>query len=177
MTALIILITGFVVIIAGIYFLIHKKFPKLFETGNVSFWVRIFIIMLFMGITMILAANVYNVNSLSAVMLLPSSIMCLIGIAAILYIAGLAKNQAKELAETEAEAKAAEQAVLLKDASYAKIVEKMEETNRLRHDRRQMFAVMQGMNEPHKSDELIAYCEEVQREMETADYERLEVKQ
>ncbi|MCL1855724.1 MAG: hypothetical protein FWF86_08325, partial [Clostridia bacterium] len=52
---------------------------------------------------------------------------------------------------------------------YARIVEGVEEAGRLRHDLRQMFTAMQGMNEPGKEKELEAYCLDILAQLPRAD--------
>jgi methyl-accepting chemotaxis protein len=85
---------------------------------------------------------------------------------AIFYISGLAQEQAEEVANVQALANAAEATVRQKEETYARIVDHVEEMNRLRHDLRQIFTVMQGLNEPGKEIELEAYCLEVLTQMQ-----------
>jgi hypothetical protein len=151
----------FAVIITGIFWLTRKKFPGLYETDSPKMWRRLFIITLLMGLTQIAAGNVFSSSSFKPITIIPSRLICLVGMAAILYIAGLAKTQAEESAKASARAEAAETAARQKNDAYAAIVEQMEDTNRLRHDRRQIIAAIGGLNEPGMEQALESYCFEV----------------
>jgi hypothetical protein len=148
----------FAVIITGLYFITRKKFPGLYENENPKLWRRLWIITFLMGFTQIAAGNVFTPNTFTVGVIIPSRLICLAGMSAILFIAGLAKRQAEESAGAAARAKAAEEAVKAKEKSYAAIVAQTEETSRLRHDTRQIFAAIGGLNEPGKEAELESYC-------------------
>jgi hypothetical protein len=163
---LIVMTACFVIIMAGLYWLTRKKFPGLFENENPKLWRRLWIITVLMGWTQIVAGNVFSVNTFTPAGIIPSRLICLAGTAAILYIAGLAKRQAEESSEVFARAAAEEEAVNAKEKAYAAIVVLMEETNRLRHDRRQIIAAIGGLNEPGKEKELERYCLEVLEQFE-----------
>jgi hypothetical protein len=165
----------FASILTGLFWLTRKGFPGLYETENPLLWRRLWVITLLMGLTQIVSGNVFSENSFRPSVIIPSRLICVLGTAAILYIAGLAKRQAEESAEAEARAAAAEGEVRQKEKAYARIVEKTEETNRLRHDRRQMLAAITGMNEPGKEEELIAYCNEVINQMKNTEINKAEV--
>jgi hypothetical protein len=156
----------FAVIIAGLFWLTQKKFPGLFENESPKLWRQLWIITVLLGWTQIVAGNVFSGNTFTAAGIIPSRLICLAGTAAILYIAGLAKRQAEESAEAFARAAAAEEAVNAKEKEYAEIVAQTEETNRLRHDRRQIIAAISGLNELGKEKELESYCREVLEELE-----------
>jgi hypothetical protein len=163
---LIVMTTCFVIIIAGLFWLTRKKFPGLFENESPKLWRRLWIITVLMGWTQIVAGNVFSGNTFTAAGIIPSRLICLAGTAAILYIAGLAKRQAEESAKVFARAEAEEEAVKEKEKAYANIVVLMEETNRLRHDRRQIIAAISGLNEQGKEKELENYCLEVLEQFE-----------
>ncbi|MDR0946626.1 MAG: hypothetical protein LBM87_02615 [Ruminococcus sp.] len=148
------------VIVGGIFWLTRKKFPGLYESENPKLWRRLFIITLMMGLSQLAAGNVFSADSFTPLGIIPSRLICLVGMGAILFIAGLAKRQAEESSEVTARAEAAEQAVKAKAESYAAIVKQMEESNRFRHDRRQILAAIDGLNVPGKEKELESYCRE-----------------
>jgi hypothetical protein len=158
---LLIMILCFAAIVSGLFWLTRKKFPGLYESENPKLWRRLFVITLLMGLTQIVAGNVFSGSRFSAAGIIPSRLICLAGMAAILFIAGLAKRQAEEAAEVSARAEATEAAVKAKSEAYAAIVAQMEETNRLRHDRRQIFAAIGVLNEQGNEEELESYCCEV----------------
>jgi hypothetical protein len=158
---LIVMSACFSFILAGLFYLTRKKFPGLYENENPKLWRRLWIITLLMGLTQIVAGNVFSDSSFTAAGIIPARIICLAGIAAILFIAGLAKLQAEEAAQAVARADAAEEAVTSKEKAYAAIVQKTEEISRLRHDRRQIIAAIGGLNETGKEEELESYCLEV----------------
>ncbi|MDR0986411.1 MAG: hypothetical protein LBL98_01780 [Ruminococcus sp.] len=162
---LVVMTAVFAVIIAGLYFITRKKFPGLYENENPKLWRRLWIITLLMGFTQIAAGNVFTPNTFTPTAIIPSRLICLAGMAAILFIAGLAKRQAEESAGVASRAKAAEEAVKAKEKAYAEIVAQTEETSRLRHDTRQIFAAVGGLNEPGKEAELESYCLEVLAEL------------
>lgn len=166
---LLIMSACFAVIIAGLYYVTQKKFPGLYETESPKFWSRLWIITIIMGLTQLVAGNIYVSSSFRTEVILPSRLMCLAGMAAILYIAGLAKRQAEEFADTESRAAAAEQAVFEKEKAYKEITLKMEENSRFRHDSRQIVTAIRIMNEPGKERELIDYCLELLDEMKNTD--------
>ncbi|HBU11794.1 MAG TPA: hypothetical protein DEB31_03435 [Clostridiales bacterium] len=58
-----------------------------------------------------------------------------------------------------------------KEEAYARIAESVENAARLRHDLRQMFTAMQGMNEAGKCGELEAYCKEALAQIQADDGE------
>jgi hypothetical protein len=158
---LLVMIVCFAVIICGLFWLTGKKFPGLYESRNPKLWRRLWMITVLMGWTQLAAGNVFSGSSFNAAVIIPSRLICLAGMAAILFIAGLAKRQAEEAAEARARAEAAEEAAKAKSEAYAAIVAQTEEINRLRHDKRQIFAAIGGLNEPGKENELENYCLEV----------------
>jgi hypothetical protein len=166
LTNLIVMTACFVIIIAGLFWLTRKKFPGLFENENPKLWRRLWIITVLMGWTQIVAGNVFSGSTFTAAGIIPSRLICLAGTVAILYIAGLAKRQAEESAEAFARAAAEEEAVKAKEKEYAAIVAETEETNRLRHDRRQIIAAINGLNESGKEKELESYCLEILEQLE-----------
>jgi hypothetical protein len=158
---LLIMIVCFAVIVAGVFWLTRIKFPGLYESQNPKLWRRLFIITILMGLTQIVAGNVFSGSTFNAAGIIPARLICLAGMAAILFIAGLAKRQAEEATEVSVRAQAAEEAAKAKSDAYAEIVAQTEETDRLRHDKRQVFAAIGGLNEPGKEKELESYCLEV----------------
>jgi hypothetical protein len=159
----------FAVILAGIFWLARIRFPGLYESEHPKLWRRLWIITLMMGFAQLSAGNIFSGETFNAVGIIPSRFMCLAGMTAILFVAGLAKAQAEESAEAEARAAAAEKTVREKEEAYAAIVAKADETSRRRHDRRQMFAAIGIMNtqsfeqssEQSSEYELIKYCNEI----------------
>ncbi|MDR0943588.1 MAG: hypothetical protein LBM41_03555 [Ruminococcus sp.] len=156
----------FALILTGLYWLTRKKFPGLFENENPVLWRRLWIITVLMGWTQIVAGNVFSGSTFTAAGIIPSRLICLAGTVAILYIAGLAKRQAEESADAFARAAAAEEAVNAKEKEYAEIVAQTEETNRLRHDRRQIIAAITGLNESGMEKELESYCLEALEQLD-----------
>jgi hypothetical protein len=164
---LIIMTACFIIILSGLFWLTRKKFPGLFENENPKLWRRLWIITLLLGFTQIVAGNVFSGSTFTAAGIIPSRLISLVGMAAIFYIAGLAKVQAEESAIALARAEAARETTTAKEKAYSAIVAQTEETSRLRHDRRQMFAAIGGLNEPGKETELESYCLEVLAELQT----------
>jgi hypothetical protein len=169
LTNLIIMSACFALILAGIYFITRKKFPGLYENDNPKLWRRLWIITLLLGWTQIVAGNVFSGSTFTASGIIPSRLICLAGTAAIFYIAGLAKTQASKSAEAFAREAAAAETVSAKEKAYAAIVSQTEESNRLRHDRRQIFAAIGGLNESGKEAELEKYCKEALEQLKPSD--------
>jgi hypothetical protein len=149
----------------AVYGVTKHKFPGLYDKGDHKTWFSLFVITLLLGAIGILSTGFLSVTTTNLLTFIPVRSCLALVMLAIFYISGLAQEQAEEVANAQALADASEEAVRLKEENYARIVENVEEMNRLRHDLRQMFTVMQGLNEPGKEIELEAYCLEVLTQM------------
>jgi hypothetical protein len=150
-----------IILYAVIVIVSYIIFSVLFKNEKPKLWRRLWIITVLLVLTQIVAGNVLSGGTFTAAEIIPSWVICLAGMAAIFCIAGLAKTQASVSAEAFAREAAAAETVLQKEKAYAAIVSQTEETSRLRHDRRQIFAAIGGLNEPGKEAELERYCIEV----------------
>jgi hypothetical protein len=162
-------LTRFVVeasMLGAIYFVTKRKFPGLYDKGDHKTWFSLFVITLLLGVIGILSTGFLSVTTSNIVTFIPARLCLALIMLAIFYISGLAQRQAEEMANAQALADAAEETVRQKEETYARIVDHVEEMNRLRHDFRQIFTVMQGLNEPGKEIELEAYCLEVLTQMQ-----------
>jgi signal transduction histidine kinase len=160
--------TRFVVeaaMLGAIYGVTKRKFPGLYDKGDNQTWFSLFVITLLLGAIGILSTGFLSVTTTNILTFIPARLCLALVMLAIFYISGLAQEQAEEAANAQALADASEEAVRQKEENYARIVDHVEEMNRLRHDLRQMFTVMQGLNEPDKEIELEAYCLEVLSQM------------
>jgi hypothetical protein len=164
-------LTRFVVdaaMLAAIYGLTKRKFPGLYDKGDNKTWLSLFVITALFGLIALLSTGFLTVTTTNLAGFIPARLCLALAILVVFYIAGRAQQQAEEAAEAEARAAGAEEAVRQKDLAYARIVEKMEEVSRQRHDRRQLFTAILGMNEPGKERELEAYCREALAQMDAA---------
>jgi hypothetical protein len=160
--------TRFVVeaaMLGAIYVVTKRKFPGLYDKGDHKTWFSLFVITLLLGAIGILSTGFLSVTTTNLLTFIPARSCLALAMLAIFYISGLAQEQAEEVANVQALANAAEATVRQKEETYARIVDHVEEMNRLRHDLRQIFTVMQGLNEPGKEIELEAYCLEVLTQM------------
>ncbi|MDR0964170.1 MAG: hypothetical protein LBM60_06110 [Clostridium sp.] len=151
-----------------IYIVTKRKFPGLYSKSENRTWFSLFIITLLLGAMGLLSTGFLSVTTTDLWPFLPARLCLALVMLAIFYIAGLAQRQAEESAEVQTRSQAAEETVRHKEAASARIVENMAETTRLRHDQRQMYAVMHWMNEPGKEAELEAYCLEVLEQIQHA---------
>ncbi len=149
-----------VLVMAGVLS-IQRRFIGLYGAGDDRTWRQMAVIAGILFAMVFLAGNVLSLQNTTLSRFLFSRLVTAFAMLGVLYIAGLAQRQAKEAAEAAARAIAAETTVKQKEEAYADIVESVAETARLRHDMRQIFTAMQGMNEAGNYKELEAYCQEV----------------
>lgn len=157
-------------IMAGVLH-IQRRFSGLYGGGDKYIWRYLSALACVLFFMQLIAGSIYALHNTTPTQFLLARLATALALFAVLYIAGLAQRQAGESAELSARAAAAGEMIQRKDEAYAKIVAGVEETNRLRHDLRQMFTVLQGMNEPGKEQELEAYCREVLSQMRDAEQE------
>jgi hypothetical protein len=149
---------------------IRRRFTRLYDaTGERGTWLRMTALVGILFALQLIVGNIYSLQNTTPQGFLIARLMNAFALFAILYIAGLAQRQAAEASDVQARAAAAEEEVRQKDEAHARIVWEMEETNRLRHDQRQMFTVMRGLNAPGKESELEAYCHEALAQMRRAE--------
>lgn len=149
----------------------QRKFLGLYGVGDARTWRCLWIITMLLGCIGMLATGFVEESSLSGSSFIPARLCLIFAMLAIFYIAGFAQRQAEEAVEFSARADAAEEAVRRKEEAYSSIVESVEEVGRLRHDLRQIFTAMQGMNKPGEERELEVYCREVLAQLEEAEQE------
>lgn len=165
-------------LVLGAMFLITRRgFPGLYESTGPRTWRQLAVVTLLLGVSGALVTTYVTESTLSDPGFILARLLLLFTMLAIFSIAGLAQRQAQASAQAHARADAAEEAVRQKEEAYARIVEGVEEAGRLRHDLRQMFTVMGGLNTPGQERELDAYCLEalaqLQAEQEVERHEAL----
>lgn len=156
-------------VLGAVFLITRRSFPGLYESTGRRTWRQLAVVTLLLGVSGALVTTYVTGSTLSDPGFIPARLLLLFTMLAIFYISGLAQRQAQESAQAHARADAAEEAVRQKDEAYAHIVESVEEAGRLRHDLRQMFTVIGGLNTPEQERELEQYCLEAMAHLQNAE--------
>lgn len=157
--------------LGALFLITRRSFPGLYESTGPRTWRPLAMVTLLLGVSGALTTGYVTQDTLSDPGFIPARLLLIFTRLGIFYIAGLAQRQAQESALAHARADAAEEAVRQKDDAYAHIVKGVEEAVHLRHDLRQMFTVIGGLNTPEQEPELEQYCLEALAHLQNTEQE------
>lgn len=157
-------------VMAGVIHL-QRRFAGLYSAGGSKTWRQMAAIAAILFVMQLAVGNIYALQNTTPVRFLLARLATAFAMFAVLYIAGLSQRQAGEAARLTARAAAAQETATQKEETYARIVEGVEEASRLRHDLRQVFTAMQGMNSPGQEHDLALYCREVLAQLRNVEQE------
>lgn len=152
----------------AVFYLLRRRFPGLYQGDTGKIWGQLWLITLLLGCIQLLATGFVDEGSTNFPVVAFGRLSLLLAMVVVFYLAGITQERAAIAAKTEMRAKEAAEEVARKDVLYVQLASSVQNATRLRHDIRQAYSVLLGLNKPGKEAEFSAYCASVLAELEAA---------